>query len=124
MQSARSLVPVALLVTTLGAGCFIADTGASPPHDEFYFPTGLIVSPGGKTLYVINSDFDLQYTGGTVLAVDLGVDPNNGLRPKLKSLLHTLHDVTDGKLVADAQGAAVAKACRVAEVEVFEDRGR
>ncbi len=36
-----------------------------------YFPVGLAVSPGGHTLYVANSDFDLQYNSGTVIALDL-----------------------------------------------------
>lgn len=37
-----------------------------------YFPTGLAVSPGGGVLYVANSNFDLQYDGGTLQAYDLG----------------------------------------------------
>jgi hypothetical protein len=54
------------------AGCFVGSEGLSPPTDGFYFPTGVAVSPGGRVLYVANSDFDLQYNGGTVQALDLG----------------------------------------------------
>lgn len=36
-----------------------------------YYPVGVAVSPGGHTLWVVNSDFDLQYNAGTVLALDL-----------------------------------------------------
>ncbi|AUX42178.1 uncharacterized protein SOCE26_036050 [Sorangium cellulosum] len=54
-----------------GAGCFVDSEGLSPPTDGFYYPTGLAVSPGGRVLYVANSDFDLQYNGGTVQALDL-----------------------------------------------------
>lgn len=52
-------------------GCFTSNDGPSPPASEFYFPTALVVSPRGSALYVVNSNFDLQYTGGTVQALDL-----------------------------------------------------
>src|SRR5437868_6814455 len=53
------------------AHCFYSDQGLSPPHQSFYFPTGLAVSPGRNALYVANSDFDLQFNGGTVQVLDL-----------------------------------------------------
>lgn len=53
------------------AGCFALGAGLEPPQDQFYYPTALLTSPGGRTLYVVNSDFDIQYTGGTVQAIDL-----------------------------------------------------
>lgn len=53
------------------AGCFSVAEGVPPPLDRFYYPTSLVVSPGQNTLYVVNSDFDLQYSGGTVQALDL-----------------------------------------------------
>src|ERR1700716_1926311 len=53
------------------ARCFYTNQGLSPPHRGFYFPTGLAVSPGRTALYVANSDFDLQYNGGTVQVLDL-----------------------------------------------------
>jgi len=66
---------VGIAATILGgiaaAGCFSGEQGLPPPRDRFYFPTGLVISPGGQTLYVANSDFDLRYTGGTVQAIDL-----------------------------------------------------
>jgi hypothetical protein len=52
-------------------GCFTDDAGLLPPLDQLYFPTNLVVSPGKKALYVTNSDFDLQYSGGTVQLLDL-----------------------------------------------------
>lgn len=64
------------------AGCYINNEGLSPPLDSFYFPTAMVVSPGRSALYVASSDFDIQYNGGTVLAVDL-----RRLRPQLASLL-------------------------------------
>jgi hypothetical protein len=62
------LLGAALLST---AGCFDTDKGLPPPERRFYFPTGVATSPGGKALFVVNSDFDLQYRAGTVQALDL-----------------------------------------------------
>src|ERR1700722_5629933 len=64
------------------SGCFYPANGLSPPVEGFYFPTGLVVSPGRTALYVANSDFDLQYNGGTVEVVDL-----QSLRSSLTPLL-------------------------------------
>lgn len=65
-------VSAAAALISLGvSGCFTDWDGPDPPRDAFYFPTGLATSPGGKVLYAVNSDFDLQYNGGTVLALDL-----------------------------------------------------
>jgi hypothetical protein len=51
--------------------CYSAGTGTAPPPDTFYFPVGLAVSPDGTVLYAVNSDFDLQYNGGTLQSYDL-----------------------------------------------------
>jgi hypothetical protein len=45
--------------------------GTAPPTDSLYFPTGLALSAGGNVLYAINSDFDLQWNGGTLQSYDL-----------------------------------------------------
>jgi DNA-binding beta-propeller fold protein YncE len=58
-------------VAASALACVSPGEGPEPPSDAMYFPVGLAVSPGGHTLYVANSDFDLQYNGGTVLALDL-----------------------------------------------------
>lgn len=55
----------------LTGACYISNEGKPPPLDSFYFPTAMVVSPGRTALYVANSDFDIQYNGGTVLALDL-----------------------------------------------------
>lgn len=76
---ARSARPsrawLALLpVLTLGAvDCYSTGDGTSPPLQDFYFPVGLQVSAGGTVLYAVNSDFDLQYNGGTIQSYDLGL---------------------------------------------------
>ncbi len=61
----------AVLVSAAGSGCYTSGNGTPPPPDEFYFPVGLAVSSGGGVLYVINSDFDLQWNGGTLQSYDL-----------------------------------------------------
>ena len=45
--------------------------GSDPPSNQLYFPVGLAVSTGGNVLYAVNSDFDLQWNGGTLQSYDL-----------------------------------------------------
>jgi DNA-binding beta-propeller fold protein YncE len=92
---------VAIGVCALGSGCFLGDVALPPPPDTLYYPTGLVRSPGGTALYVINSDFDLQYDGGTVVALDLAK-----LRTKLTPLLTALREVTAG--TKDVEQACLA----------------
>jgi hypothetical protein len=77
-------------------GCFSAGDGTAPPGNSFYFPVGLAVSRAGNVLYTANSDFDLQWNGGTLQSYDLSLirrhtliaikDPSdpNGLLPLLR----------------------------------------
>jgi hypothetical protein len=53
------------------SGCYDIGDGTAPPIHSFYFPVGLSVSHGGTVLYAVNSDFDLQYNGGTLQSYDL-----------------------------------------------------
>jgi hypothetical protein len=66
MKVRLGLLTLLACVAGSGPGCFPTDNGPEPPARELYFPTGLSISPGGKALYVANSDFDLQYKAGTV----------------------------------------------------------
>ncbi len=69
----RAVGPV-LCVAAIGGsspGCYSAAGGTAPPPDAFYFPVGLAVSGGGNVLYAVNSDFDLQWNGGTLQSYDL-----------------------------------------------------
>lgn len=72
MRFLRHVAALALAsgAAALGQGCFLED-GLAPPADAFYFPTALAVSKGRTALYVVNSDFDLQYRGGTVQVLNL-----------------------------------------------------
>jgi hypothetical protein len=72
-----SLALAAGVAAIAGAGmsaCYSGGGGGTdPPQSLLYFPVGLAVSPGGKALYVANSDFDLQFNGGTIQSYDLSL---------------------------------------------------
>jgi hypothetical protein len=51
--------------------CFPPGEGVSPPADQIYFPVGLATDPDSKSLFVVNSDFDLQYNQGVLQRYDL-----------------------------------------------------
>lgn len=65
-----ALLPLLLLGST---DCYSTGDGTAPPTAEFYYPVGLQVSAGGSVLYAVNSDFDLQFNGGTLQSYDLGL---------------------------------------------------
>jgi DNA-binding beta-propeller fold protein YncE len=76
MRSPVGRVPIfwlsalgALLLT--GAGCSLGQSGINPPVDQIFLPSGLAVDPNGNWLYVINSNNDLRFNAGTLLALDL-----------------------------------------------------
>jgi hypothetical protein len=62
----------ATVVASATPACYSAGAGTAPPTRNFYFPVGLAVSAGGRVLYAVNSDFDLQWNGGTLQSYDLG----------------------------------------------------
>ncbi len=70
LRAAR-LALAAAVVSAAVPACYSAGGGTAPPMKSFYFPTGLAVSSGGNVLYAINSDFDLQWNGGTLQSYDL-----------------------------------------------------
>lgn len=77
---ARRLAALFPLIVGLGGACYSAGDGTPPPTNTFYFPVGLQVSHGGNVLYAINSDFDLQYNGGTIQSYDLHQIRQHALR--------------------------------------------
>jgi hypothetical protein len=63
---------VQLLVPSLFlSGCFGAGEGLEVPEDEIYFPVGVSLDARGEHLFVVSSDFDLQYNGGAIQSYDL-----------------------------------------------------
>jgi len=75
--AARRRLGLACLIAPLVVGpaviaaCYSTGDGTPPPPATFYFPVGMTVSRGGNVLYVVNSDFDLQWNGGTIQSYDL-----------------------------------------------------
>lgn len=64
-------VPILLGATAaLFSACFHNGNGDPPPDQDFYFPVGLTLSKSGQHLFVVNSNFDLRYSAGTLLALD------------------------------------------------------
>ncbi len=87
-----SLFFAASLVLLL-VSCSEAITGISPDPTKIHYPTGLAVHPSGRFLYVANSNFDLAFTGGTVMVFDTTEDPKNtvvvdqnGVKAKMMTL--------------------------------------
>jgi hypothetical protein len=60
-----------VVASAIVAACYSTGDGTPPPPSTFYFPVGMTVSRGGNVLYVVNSDFDLQWNGGTIQSYDL-----------------------------------------------------
>jgi hypothetical protein len=72
LRRAKTVAMAAAVAAVAGASCYPGGGGGSdPPTNTFYFPVGLAVSSGGNALYVVNSDFDLQWNGGTLQSYDL-----------------------------------------------------
>lgn len=70
-SSVWSRLALAAALTVTSTGCFTDDDGQQPSAELFYFPAGVVASPGKTTLYVANSDFDLRFSGGSIFAMDL-----------------------------------------------------
>jgi hypothetical protein len=69
----RARAPRALVLAALAAApaCKLNQQGVSPPLDRISFPASALVDPDGRWLYVANSNSDLRYNNGTLVAVDL-----------------------------------------------------
>jgi hypothetical protein len=57
-------------VVAASAGCGFGESGIEPPDDRIFLPGGLAVDPNGRWLYTVNSNSDLRFNAGTVVAVD------------------------------------------------------
>jgi hypothetical protein len=65
------LIAPFVVAPSIIAACYSTGDGTPPPPATFYFPVGMTLSRGGNVLYVVNSDFDLQWNGGTIQSYDL-----------------------------------------------------
>jgi YVTN family beta-propeller protein len=70
-----------LAATTWLTGCGLDQHGVAPPRDQISFPASALVdldpAVGGRWLYVVNSNADLRYNNGTLVAVDLDAARND-----------------------------------------------
>jgi hypothetical protein len=63
-----------LLGVALAASACLPDTGGiAPPDDRLIFPVGLAITPNDNFLLAVNSNFNLRYNAGTLVALDLSV---------------------------------------------------
>lgn len=69
-----------------GVSCGVEVQGPEPPRDRLVFPVGLALHPSGNFLYVVNSNFDVEFRedrGGTVSVIDtdrLEIIPDAGVQ--------------------------------------------
>jgi YVTN family beta-propeller protein len=58
-----------LSVVAVGGGCNFGQSGIAPPTNRIFLPTGIAADPVDDFLYVVNSNSDLRFNAGTVVAV-------------------------------------------------------
>jgi hypothetical protein len=66
--------PLPLAIAALGAllsGCGLSQQGVEPPRDTIAFPASATTDPEGRWLFVANSNADLRYNDGTLVALNL-----------------------------------------------------
>jgi DNA-binding beta-propeller fold protein YncE len=74
MRSLCKVVAPAAVVTAMlagGAGCTASGEDVAPDRFDIFFPTGAVVSPDGKNLFVVNSNSDLKYSSGAISVLPL-----------------------------------------------------
>src|SRR5687768_15631542 len=86
------------LVAALVTGCFATDEGVDPPLDRLYFPVGLAIDRNRNHLFVVNSNFDLQFTGGSLQSLDLA-----RIRARLVPPPCQPDGTCDGGLICDSE---------------------
>lgn len=88
------------------AGCFTGSDGLFPPTESLYFPTAIVLSPGRTSLYVANSDFDLQFNGGTVQVMSVvDVDGLPGTRTLAEAVAVWIQAGGTQEQICDAIGS-------------------
>ena len=55
----------------LACGCAEDDKGIAHPTDRLHYPVAVAADPSGEYIYVVNSNFDVRYDSGAVIAIDL-----------------------------------------------------
>ncbi len=68
----KPMKSIILCITVLGFwGCTATGDDVRPPKDQFFFPTGMVLSPDSSTLFVSNGNSELRYDSGSVLPISL-----------------------------------------------------
>lgn len=118
-----------LLLLIVPLGCFVNCTntskGVSPDPTQLHYPIGIAVHPSGKYLYVSNANFDLAYTGGTVMVLDTQENKTaifdvDGVQTELKTL--TLNKEATVEIGSFAGQIVVNQAGTKAYVAVRQDK--
>ncbi len=55
------------------SGCFPDTGGIDPPGDKLIFPVGLATTHDNSFLLAVNSNFDLEYNSGTLVAMEVNL---------------------------------------------------
>jgi YVTN family beta-propeller protein len=53
------------------AGCANDQRSQRPEAGTFHYPTSIVADPAGDNVYVVSTNFDSRYTGGTVIPIDV-----------------------------------------------------
>ena len=93
------VIPCVLL-----SGCFGPGEGVEVPKDQIYFPVGLALDKGAQHLFVVSSDFDLQYNGGAVQSFNLDPLQQNQLPQLCEADADCAKGACEGGLCACPQG--------------------
>ncbi|MBN2801471.1 MAG: hypothetical protein JXR91_00100 [Deltaproteobacteria bacterium] len=67
----KFIILLLALTAVANSSCMGDSSGISPPLDELVYPVGLATVNDDETLLVVNSNFDLKYNDGTLIAIDL-----------------------------------------------------
>jgi hypothetical protein len=72
MQSAKAPALALLLAAfASSAACGLNQAGVAPPPDTIAFPASAVMDSSGQWLFVTNSNADLRYNDGTLIALNL-----------------------------------------------------
>src|ERR1043165_9839279 len=73
MRTAASACVLCALGASI-ASCTASAEDVRPPPNQLFFPSGLAVTPPGKTspaLFVANSNSELRYDSGSIVVIDI-----------------------------------------------------
>jgi DNA-binding beta-propeller fold protein YncE len=86
----RITISILALACGLLSSCASEEQGTFPPKDHFPFPVSVDLVetdvPGEGVLYVVNSNFNLRYNRGSVIAVDLAKLQGNFALPVTRAI--------------------------------------